>query len=124
MPLARPMRRSTFCPNWAQLPGSSKAWTSFELNIHRGIALVHDTKNERFAMLSLSPDRTALVLHAKDKHAEVVYTAPERIEKISVCPNTGLAVMLTVHKKVIFYVVPERALRAVLLGEGAGDAAA
>ncbi|MDQ0569454.1 hypothetical protein QFZ42_001288 [Variovorax paradoxus] len=103
---------------------SSKAWTSFELTIHRGIALVHDTKNTRFAMLSLSPDRTALVLHAKDERPEVVYTAPERIEKVSVCPNSGLAVMLTVHKKVIFYVVPERALRAVLHGEGADDAVA
>lgn len=103
---------------------ASKAWTSFELNIHRGVALVHDTKKARFAMLSLSPERTALVLHAKDEHPEVVYTAPERIEKISVCPNTGLAVILTVHKKVIFYVVPERALRTVLHGEGAVDAAA
>ncbi|MEJ1171277.1 hypothetical protein [Variovorax sp. CCNWLW235] len=102
----------------------SKVWTTFELSIHRGIALVHDTKNTRFAMLSLSPDRTALVLHAKDERPEVVYTAPERIEKVSVCPNSGLAVMLTVHKKVIFYVVPERALRAVLHGEGAGDAIA
>ena len=102
----------------------SKVWTTFELSIHRGIALVHDTKNTRFAMLSLSPDRTALVLHAKDERPEVVYTAPERIEKISVCPNSGLAVMLTVHKKVIFYMVPERALRAVLHGEGADDAIA
>ena len=101
---------------------ASKVWTSFELTIHRGIALVHDTRNARFAMLSLSPDRTALLLHAKDERPELVYTAPERIEKISVCPNTGLAVMLTVRKKVIFYVVPERALRAVLHGEGADDA--
>lgn len=102
---------------------TSRAWTSFELSIHRGIALVHDTKYARFAMLSLSPDRTALMLHAKDERPELVYTAPERIEKISVCSNTGLAVMLTVHKKVIFYVVPERMLRTVLHGEGADDAA-
>ncbi|RQO52816.1 hypothetical protein DBV14_15735 [Variovorax sp. KBW07] len=101
---------------------ASRAWTSFELNIHRGVALVHDTKKARFVMLSLSPERTALVLHAKDASPEVIYVAPERIEKISVCPNTGLAVMLTVHKKVIFYVVPERSLRAVLHGEGASDA--
>ncbi|MET3917165.1 hypothetical protein ABID97_003947 [Variovorax sp. OAS795] len=100
------------------------SWTGFDLSIRGGIALVHDTKNARFAMLSLSPERTTLTLHSNGHHPETVYTAPERIEKISVCPNTGLAVMLTMHKKIILYMVPERALRAVLHGEGAGDAVA
>jgi hypothetical protein len=32
--------------------------------------------------------------------------------------------MLTVHKKIVVYAVPQRALRVVLHGEGASDASA
>lgn len=97
-----------------------KAWQTFELRAHGALALFHDTTRQRFALLGLSPDRTGLILHSAGR-AETVYVAPKRIEKISVCPNTGLAAMLTVHRQLILYAVRERALRAVFHGTGGGD---
>jgi hypothetical protein len=96
-------------------------WRVFDVRASRALALVDDVKHSRHALLSLSPSLDGLDLHSKDG-TETVYKAPERIEKVSVSPSTGLAVMLTVHKKIIVYAVPQRALRAVLHGEGASDA--
>lgn len=98
-------------------------WTTFEMRAPRALALIHDSTHGRYALLSLSPSLDGLDLHTQGG-AETIYQAPERIEKISVCPCTGLAVMLTVHKKIIMYAVPQRALRSVLHGEGASDAVA
>lgn len=98
-------------------------WKTFEIRAPRALALIDDSTHGRYALLSLSPSLDGLDLHAQNG-TETIYKAPERIEKISVCPCTGLAVMLTVHKKIIVYAVPQRALRAVLHGEGASDASA
>lgn len=98
-------------------------WRLFEVRASRALALIDDLKHTRHALVSLSPSFDGLDLHSRDG-TETVYKAPERIEKVSVSASTGLAVMLTVHKKIIVYAVPQRALRAVLHGEGASDAAA
>lgn len=98
-------------------------WRLFEVRASRALALIDDLKHTRHALVSLSPSLDGLDLHSRDG-TETVYKAPERIEKVSVSASTGLAVMLTVHKKIIVYAVPQRALRAVLHGEGASDAAA
>ena len=93
-------------------------WKTFELRAPRAEALIDDSTHNRYALLSLSPSLDGLDLHSQ-AGTETIYKAPERIERISVCLCTGLAVMLTVHKKIIVYAVPQRALRAVLHGEGA-----
>ncbi|MDP9603247.1 UNVERIFIED_ORG: hypothetical protein J2W38_003036 [Variovorax paradoxus] len=95
-------------------------WKTFEVRASRAEALIDDSTRGRYALLSLSPSLDGLDLHAQDG-IETIYKAPERIERISVCPGTGLAVMLTVHKKIIVYAVPQRSLRAVLHGEGASS---
>jgi hypothetical protein len=98
-------------------------WKTFEIRAPRALALIDDSTHGCYALLSLSPSLDGLDLHTQNG-TETIYKAPERIEKISVCPCTGLAVMLTVHKKIVVYAVPQRALRVVLHGEGASDASA
>lgn len=95
-------------------------WKTFEIRAPRAEALIDDSTRGRYALLSLSPSLDGLDLHTQGG-TETIYKAPERIERISVSPCTGLAVMLTVHKKIIVYAVPQRALRAVLHGEGASS---
>jgi len=95
-------------------------WKIFEIRAPRAEALIDDATHNRYALLSLSPSLDGLDLHTQ-AGTETIYRAPERIERISVSACTGVAVMLTVHKKIIVYAVPQRALRAVMHGEGASS---
>jgi len=98
----------------------AKDFESFELTLQlgwTGIGLLCDDRHGRFSLLAQSPNRVHFVLHHRDG-VEPVYTAPERVEKCTVCPATGLLAMLTTQRRLILYSVPNRALRAVLQGDG------
>ncbi|SFQ15249.1 hypothetical protein SAMN05443579_12524 [Variovorax sp. PDC80] len=96
------------------------AWHAFEIGAHKAIALIFDAHRGRFAMTGLSSDRSALVLHSS-AGAETVYHAPERIEKIAVCPNTGLAAMLTLHRQLILFDLSLRVLLGFFHAEGGAN---
>ena len=75
----------------------------------RAVGLVHDPQAGSYALVIQSPDRMKLYrIHHRNQ--ELLYTAPARVLKCSVCPNTALVALLTAQRQLIVYDILARAV--------------
>jgi hypothetical protein len=87
----------------------------------RGVGLLHDPSGGGYALLALSADR--LKLHRiGQRHQELLFTAPARVRRHSVCPNTGRVALLTADHRLVVVAAAERAVR-LLVSTGAAHEA-
>ncbi|HET7867637.1 MAG TPA: hypothetical protein VFL86_24810 [Burkholderiaceae bacterium] len=76
----------------------------------RAVGLVHHPQAGGYALLVQSPDRMKLYrIHQRSR--ELVYTAPARMLKCSVCPNTARVALLTAQRQLIVYDTLAQAVR-------------
>lgn len=83
--------------------------------------LVRDPQSGGFALLAQAPDRLALH-RIGPRSRESVFTAPSRVLRCSVCPNTGLVAMLTAQRQFIVQDPAERAVRLFVHAAASEDA--
>ena len=58
----------------------------------------------------LAPTNRHFVPFSSQRDQELLYTAPSRVLKCSVCPNTGRVAMLTAQRQLIVYDTRTRAV--------------
>ena len=76
----------------------------------RAVGLVREPQTGGYALVIQSPNRMTLHrIHPRGE--EPLYTAPARMLKCSVCPNTGRVALLTAQRQLIVYDTAERAVR-------------
>jgi hypothetical protein len=86
----------------------------------RALGLVHDPQAGGYALVIQSPDRMKLYrIHQRNQ--ELLYTAPSRVLKCNVCPNTGRVAMLTAQRQLIVYDILARAVRLFVQTAAAED---
>ncbi len=93
-------------------PGG-QAFSAYDLELPPGwrvAGLVRDPQSGGFSLLAQAPDRMALY-RIGPRSQEAVFTAPSRVLRCSVCPNTGLVAMLTAQRQFIVHDPAERAVR-------------
>ena len=66
--------------------------------------------DERFALLMLSPNQQAIVLH-RGGDQETLFTTSDVIAKVSFCPLSGVVAALTSSRELLVYAVPQRLLQ-------------
>ena len=77
------------------------------------VGLVHMAASQRYALVVQASNRHDLALHTTSG-AEPLLTLPSAIQRVSVCPNTGLMAILTVDRALHVYSVADKALRLVV----------
>ena len=86
----------------------------------KGIGLLYEG-DERFALLMLSPNQQAIVLH-RGGDQETLFTTSDVIAKVSFCPLSGVVAALTSSRELLVYAVPQRLLQLqVFCNEQAGN---
>lgn len=75
----------------------------------RALGLVRNLPAGGYALVIQSPDRMKLY-RMDQRDQELLYTAPSRVLKCSVCPNTGRVAMLTAQRQLIVYDTRTRAV--------------
>lgn len=83
-----------------------------------GVGLVHLPHSTRHALVVQAANRRDFVLQSCDG-AEPLYSAPDAVEHVTVCPSSGMVAMLTLARELHLHSTAERSSRLVVHGSGA-----